>query len=552
MKTTLLRIGAIAFSLQMLSVFAETQILYVDLSGTNPTSPYGSWDTAANSIAEALAAVNAEAEAAVINVAPGVYETDAQITVDKANVTIQSCDKTTGALALENTILDGGYPARYPKATTNRLFQIQRENVKLRGLTLQNAYVAGQGGGVLVDGSYGNNLLVTSFIIDSCVISNCHAIAGNNSCGGGVNYSMSVNRNHIITNSVIRNCAAVKLGGGISGESKTDLRATRDNCILITDSEFIDNELKNKNVGGATGGIHFGYGSAYVEKCLVKGGSDDKTSSLMNGWGWSVFTNCVFESFSPVRDMSHTGKTAFYNSLFHSTVLSMPAATVEIAQNCVFSNITAMSQKTTVFGCHIRNCLWTRNNHPLTSNGTVENCTIVSNNTTAVLMQGKGVKPSFINCIIYGNKYDANYNGASVGKRSGTQDWTQDPSGSLTFKNCYIEDGDTAEIPNPQAGKVSTKLQDFDSTGATAAIIAKAKAKGPGFVDEANGDWRLTRKSPLRDAGLNADWMVGATDLEGKPRLLQLNGKYSATAIVDLGCYECDLPISEGLRLFLR
>lgn len=150
MKTTLLRIGAIAFSLQMLSVFAETQILYVDLSGTNPTSPYGSWDTAANSIAEALAAVNAEAEAAVINVAPGIYETDAQITVDKANVTIQSCDKNTGALALENTILDGGYPARYPKATTNRLFQIQRENVKLRGLTLQNAYVSDIGGGCLL------------------------------------------------------------------------------------------------------------------------------------------------------------------------------------------------------------------------------------------------------------------------------------------------------------------------------------------------------------------------------------------------------------------
>ena len=120
------------------------------------------------------------------------------------------------------------------------------------------------------------------------------------------------------------------------------------------------------------------------------------------------------------------------------------------------------------------------------------------------------------------------------------------------MKNCYIEDGDTATIKNPQAANALTKLQDFDSTGATAAIIAKAKEKGPGFVDEANGDWRLTRKSPLRDAGLNADWMVNATDLEGKPRLLQLNGKYSATATVDLGCYECDLPISEGLRLFLR
>ena len=154
--------------------------------------------------------------------------------------------------------------------------------------------------------------------------------------------------------------------------------------------------------------------------------------------------------------------------------------------------------------------------------------------------------------LIYGNKKggDSSFlGGANIGYR---YQWQNGTTSSLTLKNCYIEDGDTVEIPNPQVGKVSTKLQDFDSTGATAAIIAKAKEKGPGFVDEANGDWRLTRKSPLRDAGLNADWMVGAIDLDGKPRLLQLNGKYSATATVDLGCYECDLPVVQNLRIIVR
>ena len=401
-------------------------------------------------------------------------------------------------------------------------------------------------GGVHVDDSY--TAKITNFIIDSSVISNCHAKAGSNVCGGGVRYEKAFDRNHIITNSVIRNCVAEKFGGGISGESKSDIWATRDNCILITNSEFIDNELKNSAIGGASGGIHFGYGPSYVDKCLIKGGAASKgDSSLLNGWGWGVFTNCVFESI-PARITSHTGKASFYNCLFHSTALNM-TSTVEVMNNCVFSNITAMADSQTVFGGRIRNCLWTHNNHPFSSASIVENCTIVSNNTVGVIMVTK-MSPQFINCVVYGNKYEQRFSGVNIGYR--TQWINGSTSSSLTLKNCYIEDGDTATIKNPQAANALTKLQDFDSTGATAAIIAKAKKKGPGFVDEANGDWRLTRKSPLRDAGLNADWMVNATDLEGKPRLLQLNGKYSATATVDLGCYECNLPISEGLRLFLR
>jgi hypothetical protein len=46
--------------------------------------------------------------------------------------------------------------------------------------------------------------------------------------------------------------------------------------------------------------------------------------------------------------------------------------------------------------------------------------------------------------------------------------------------------------------------------------------------------------------------MVNATDLEGKPRLLQLNGKYSATATVDLGCYECNVPVVQNFRIIVR
>ena len=554
MKTTLLRIGAIAVALQILSASAETQVLYVVPSGTagnSPESPYATWETAANSIADALSAVTDEA---VINVKPGVYNIDQQITVNKPNVTIQSCDEN-GSLARETTILDGGYPARYPKASTNRLFQIQRENVKLRGLTLQNACVLGDGGGIYVNDTYtiqisgrSTTINVSNFVIDTCIISNCNAKAGSNVCGGGVKYPKASNRNFVITNSVVRDCVAEKIGGGICGTSDVSQWATPSYGILITNSEFIDNRLNNSKIGGASGGIHFGYGPSYVDKCLIKGGAASKGDSpLLNGWGWGVFTNCVFESI-PARITSSTGKAAFYNCLFHSTALNM-TSTVEVMNSCVFSNITAMADSQTVFGGRIRNCLWTHNNHPFSSAGIVENCTIVSNNTVGVIMVTK-MLPQFINCVVYGNKYEQRFSGVNIGYR--TQWINGSTSSSLTLKNCYIEDGDTATINNPQAANALTKLQNFDTTGATAAIIAKAKEKGPGFVDKANGDWRLTRKSPLRDAGLNADWMVRAIDLEGKPRLLQLNGKYSATATVDLGCYECDLPIVQNLRIIVR
>ncbi|MGI6496830.1 MAG: choice-of-anchor Q domain-containing protein [Kiritimatiellia bacterium] len=53
------------------------------------------------------------------------------------------------------------------------------------------------------------------------------------------------------------------------------------------------------------------------------------------------------------------------------------------------------------------------------------------------------------------------------------------------------------------------------------------------FKDAANRDWRLAGPSAGVGAGLNADWMLGATDLAGNPRKLG--------ARVDMGCYEAPL-----------
>ena len=52
----------------------------------------------------------------------------------------------------------------------------------------------------------------------------------------------------------------------------------------------------------------------------------------------------------------------------------------------------------------------------------------------------------------------------------------------------------------------------------------------PMFVDLAAGNLRLLSNSPCINAGTNQDWMVGAMDFDGKPRLI--GGR------VDMGAYE--------------
>ena len=75
-------------------------------AGNTPTSPYDSWATAANSIADAVGAIP-DNNGAVVRVAPGTYAVAAQISVSRSNVEIRS-DDGSGRLARAETILDGG------------------------------------------------------------------------------------------------------------------------------------------------------------------------------------------------------------------------------------------------------------------------------------------------------------------------------------------------------------------------------------------------------------------------------------------------------------
>jgi hypothetical protein len=127
--------------------------------------------------------------------------------------------------------------------------------------------------------------------------------------------------------------------------------------------------------------------------------------------------------------------------------------------------------------------------------GVVENCTIVSNRVTASRQYGGGVCQSgglVRNCIVYGNRAD-----------------------SRIGDNFYRDGGRT---------EYSCMTPAVSGTG----NIASA----PGFVNAAQGDYRLAPASACRNAGENQGWMEGESDLAGASRLLG--------SAVDMGAYESD------------
>ena len=79
-----------------------------------------------------------------------------------------------------------------------------------------------------------------------------------------------------------------------------------------------------------------------------------------------------------------------------------------------------------------------------------------------------------------------------------------------------------------------------DPTGTTKTLSEALDAKGPRFTDPENGDWTLKMSSPLKDTGVLCDWMAGAIDLAGNPRVVDMP---------DIGCYE---HMKKGLLLLVR
>lgn len=122
------------------------------------------------------------------------------------------------------------------------------------------------------------------------------------------------------------------------------------------------------------------------------------------------------------------------------------------------------------------------------------------------------------------------------------------------YDNVATQEGaaDTADLylkTSHSGNNVTDPAAAFVNCAATRAINAACRAvPEPGFVDAANGDYRLTADSPLVNAGSDAavSGRESAFDLLGAPRV--------SRSRADVGCYEYREPKFEyvGLLFFLR
>ena len=529
----------------MQTVFLTLPQSYVVPAGTpgvEPAEPYDTWETAATDLG--TGAAYAIANNRNLNVKPGTYAIRETINV-AAPVLIRS-DDGTGNLATETTIIDGG--ATPEDATTGvQPVKLSKAGATLQGFTIRNGYGSAGGGGVLVTAS-------NAAVLD-CVITNCVATNTSFSARGGGIFASGVQTD--ILRTTVVGCKANN-GGGISatGASRSSY-ASADGYYRIIGCRILDNEATHADEN-ATGGGFCGssFGSCWVEDCLFRGNwltstlgktSSNRRGAAMELSAYSIVTNCVFEKHgSGTRSIIDAGNPCkvtgcVFRGLTGTSgqIVGDNNLTASIVENCVFTNNSAQ----VLYGnAHFKNCLFAYNTAQLnTQSALFENCTVVTNARGFHIESGT-CKPKFINCISAGN------GNLFVSNSRGWNNFAfiwQESTNNVTVSNCCFEGvtrwtNDMQGMP-PEVWSMET----LDPTG-------KSFAADPKFVDKANGDFRLKRRSPCRDAGILRDWMADDIDLDGLPRVVT-DGKTLAEnpdALPDMGCYENQAPCP-GLLLLV-
>jgi len=495
------------------TIFAATNyVVTPGTPGVTPTANYTSWATAATNIQDAIDVVGS---GGVVLVTNGIYILTNEIMVVNS-ITVRSFNN--GTTDRDGTILDGNYPI-----TTNRCVNLDNTSAVLDGFTITNGYASidsltGDGGGIYLDQGTVTNCLVTGceagddgggVYVDGIATLTHSTISGNVATngagtGGGV-YTWSVgglvsdcqiNFNKantgggvfmrgantvlgsVLQNSTIaNNTAFVYVSGQGSGGIGMQFRGTIDNCIIASNHVF-------KVVGTPyTGGVKLHDGGILLNSLVI-----DNMLEIGFGAGITangklcIASNCVIRGNQGGNGGGiHLGSTALV----------------------VDSSIVSNSSAAYCQGGTMRNCLVGYNDGyglwSHTVKGSVwENCTVVGH-------QGVGMRFSQSNtvdsCIVYSNN-------------NGGANWSYD--GNTTASNSiWTSSCTTPELTGPNdTGNITNN---------------------PIFAAFAEGNYRLTSRSPCVNTGTNRDWMTGAVDRDGEPRLVGTT--------VDMGAYEFPPPL---------
>ncbi len=469
--------------------------------------PYTNWATAAHVIQDAVDSAMSGDTVFVTNgvyvaggaVIPG-YSLTNRVCIAKA-ITVRSINGPANTM-----IVGASDPAGYygsGPASVRCVYLVT--NVVVSGFTLTNGYTAGNGDWIH-DENGGGALLDFGGTLTNCVL------VGNSAyeSGGGVvcNYGGTLNNCALNSNSAsygggaycyyggtLNNCAfnsnsASSYGGGV----KCDYGGTLNSCTFLSNSAnygggaYLDygGTLTNGTLTGNSassygGGVLCNYGGT-LDNCAVNNNSAGYGGGAFCGNGGTL-NNCTLSGNS----VNGGGGGAYCQSggtLNHCALDGNSAdegAGVYLSWGGALSNCLLNGNSANNRGGGV-NC---------TSGGTLDNCTVAGNFAS----YGGGVHcvegGTIQNTIIYDNI--AAISDSNVFNNS---------SGMVVSYSCTTPDpGGTGNITND-----------------------------PQFVDAPASNFHLQVSSPCINTGTNQDWMVGARELDGNPRLI--GGR------VDMGAYE--------------
>ena len=300
--------------------------------------------------------------------------------------------------------------------------------------------------------------------------------------------------------------------------------ATWSNCVFVGNYAPSQGCLRGQ---GSYGNILL---DCYFTNNLATGGSGSVGHA-------SAATNCVFYGNAANTSSDTLFSIGSVCGCEISCNTGMPLIASATLRNCRIVDNFANRQNTNpmLSGCNLYNCLVARNvggvhnMSQIANGGMMRNCTIVSNRVYCADYYSP-VSSVLVNTILADNVADSTT--ARLGRR-------QDLYSGLypaVMTNCLW----TAQVG---------KNFDFETRIIGGGLVTTTQL---GFTDVEKGDYTIGRKSAARNAGYQDDdylAAVGAVDLNGDPRVYEGDGPEKA--IIDVGCYECQIP-APGLMMLVK
>ena len=322
------------------------------------------------------------------------------------------------------------------------------------------------------------------------------------------------------------------------------------NGLNILDCDFIDNSVVSNKVGnGVAILLHQGDSQVTMRGCRFVGNKSQDTTDASSRKSRTIV------QFSK-------GTNRIIDDCYFEKNIGIPLA-LSYNSGCVTNCVVAGNEGAAFVSCGaemtIDGCVFTNNvmdaaTYNTGAKGHFRNC-LIADNTFSYLLSLHynyvSAPTRFENCTIAGNSFK--YIATVYDNRTDVTEYTA----GLAMTNTIFY-GNT--VTRTSADAIGAKLACSFANVCTDNAVLQDRVTSVGgtyisddplFVDAAAGDYRLKRKSPCREAGVWLDWMAGAVDLAGNPRVLDRDGRVSSAALPDIGCYECTERI-KGFMLIVR